>query len=55
MLPGSLTVSDESADVIEAEFKFRLREKTDRNPQVISAVDEFTVSEQVKKQDANFK
>ena len=55
MLPGSLVVSDEGADVLEAEFKFRLREKIDRNPQVISVVDEFTVSEQVKKQDTEFK
>lgn len=36
MIPGSLTVSDESADVMEAEFKFRLREKVNRNPQTFN-------------------
>lgn len=33
MLPGSLQTSDESADLMEVEFRFRLREKVNRNPQ----------------------
>ena len=37
MVPGSLTVTDGQNDLTEAEFKFRLREKVNRDVQVIDA------------------
>ncbi len=55
MVPGSLTVIDESADMLEAEFKFRLREKIDRKPQVIDVTEEFPTGGQILKIDSEFK
>lgn len=55
MIPGSLVVSDESADIIEAEFKFRLREKISRKPQVISTTSEDFEAAQVVQADTVFK
>lgn len=55
MLPGSLTVSDEGADLTECEFKFRLREKVNRAPQVIDVGGEINMSEQVVATDTVFK
>lgn len=55
MLPGSLAVSDESADVLAAEFQFRLREKVNRNPQTIAASGEIAADAQVAATDTEFK
>lgn len=55
MLPGSLTTSDESADVLEAEFKFRLREKIDRNPQIFNVDQEIQRDVKLEKRDSEFK
>lgn len=55
MIPGSLTVSDESADLIEIEFSFRLREKINRNPQAITAVEEAVLSTRIIRTDTIFK
>lgn len=55
MLPGSLTVSDESADTLECEFKFRLREKVDRNPNIINITSEEFEQQQVVTIDTVFK
>ena len=55
MVPGSLTVSDESADVTEAEFKFRMREKVNRNPQVINITGEVDPAARVAANDTVFK
>ena len=55
MLPGSLTVSDEGSDLAECEFKFRLREKTNRDPQVINVGGEINISEQIVANDTVFK
>jgi hypothetical protein len=55
MLPGSLTVSDEGSDLTECEFKFRLREKVNRAPQVIEVGGEINMSEQIVATDTVFK
>lgn len=55
MLPGSLTVSDDGTDLTECEFKFRLREKVNRAPQVIDVGGEINMSEQVVATDTVFK
>jgi len=55
MVPGSLTVLDESEDVISCEFKFRLREKVNRNPDIISITSEEFAAEQVVTIDTVFK
>lgn len=55
MLPGSLTVSDEGADITECEFKFRLREKVNRAPQVIDVGGEINMTEQIVATDTVFK
>lgn len=38
MIPGSLIVSDESEDLAECEFQFRLRKKVNRKKQIITEV-----------------
>lgn len=55
MVPGSLTVSDESSDLVECEFKFRLREKTNRAPQIIDVGGEINMSEQLVATDTVFR
>ena len=55
MLPGSLTTSDEGSDLTECEFKFRLREKVNRAPQVIEVGGEINMSEQIVATDTVFK
>ena len=55
MMPGSLTVSDEGADLTECEFKFRLREKVNRAPQVIDVGGEINMTEQIVATDTVFK
>lgn len=55
MVPGSVTTSDESDDVLSCEFKFRLREKINRNPQFISTTDSMDTQEQVVATDTIFK
>lgn len=55
MLPGSLTTSDEGSDLTECEFKFRLREKVNRNSQVINVGGEINMSEQIVATDTVFK
>ena len=55
MVPGSLTVSDESSDLTECEFKFRLREKTNRAPQIIDVGGEINMSEQLVATDTVFR
>ncbi len=55
MIPGSMTLENGEEDVLECEFKFRLREKVSRNPQVIATTDELEVGSQIMKQDTVFK
>ncbi len=55
MVPGSLTVSDEGSDLVECEFKFRLRDKTNRYPQVITVSGEIDMSTQVVATDTVFR
>lgn len=55
MLPGSLVTSDESADVLECEFKFRLREKVNRNPDIINVTGDEIATAQVVRLDTLFK
>ena len=55
MLPGSLTVSDEGDDLTECEFKFRLREKVNRDPQTIDIGGEIDMSEQIIAADTVFR
>jgi len=54
MIPGSLTVSDESASVMEAEFKFRMREKVNRAPQLFNVATEFDPAVKVIAKDTLF-
>ena len=55
MVPGSLTVLDESEDVTACEFKFRFREKVNRNPDIISVTGEEFAAAQVVTTDTIFK
>ena len=55
MVPGSVTTSDESEDVLSCEFKFRLREKINRNPQLIPTTEPMDTQEQVVATDTIFK
>ena len=55
MVPGSLTVSDEGSDLVECEFKFRLREKTNRAPQIIEVGGEINMLEQIVATDTVFR
>ena len=55
MVPGSVTSSDESEDVLSCEFKFRLREKVNRDPQLIPTTDPMDTQEQVVATDTIFK
>lgn len=55
MIPGSLTVSDEDPDLVEAEFKFRLREKVNRSPQHVASVDEDASVVQIIRTDTVFR
>ena len=55
MVPGSVTTSDESEDVLSCEFKFRLREKINRNPQFIPTTDPMETQGQVVATDTIFK
>lgn len=54
MIPGSLTVSDESADMLDAEFKFRLREKVNRAPQTFNVTSEIDPATKVIANDTLF-
>lgn len=55
MLPGSLVTSDESSDVLECEFKFRLREKVNRDVQIFNAGSAIDTAAQVMRTDTLFK
>ena len=55
MVPGSLTIGDEGSDLTECEFKFRLREKINRNPQLIPTTEPMDTQEQVVATDTIFK
>lgn len=55
MIPGSLIVSDESSDLIEAKFQFRLRERINRNPQTISSINEDEETGQIIRTDTIFR
>lgn len=55
MLPGSLVTSDESSDVLECEFKFRLREKVNRNAQKFDVGSAIDTAAQVMRTDTLFK
>lgn len=55
MIPGSVTLSDESDFLTECEFKFRLREKVNRNPQVIFTADSDFEDGQVVRTDTVFR
>jgi len=55
MIPGSITLSDESNFLSECEFKFRLREKVNRKPQVFELTDGLDTTSQILKQDTVFK
>lgn len=55
MVPGSLVLENEAEDVLECEFKFRLREKVNRKPQIIEITDALEPTSQIMKQDTIFK
>lgn len=55
IIPGSITLSDESNFLSECEFKFRLREKVNRKPQVFELTDGLDTTSQILKQDTVFK
>lgn len=55
MIPGSMVLGDGAKDVLECEFKFRLREKVNRKPQVFVTTDELDVDSQIMKLDTVFK
>lgn len=55
MLPGSLVTKDEGADVLECEFKFRMREKVNRNPDIILVSDTDFAQKKVVTTDTLFK
>ena len=55
MVPGTLTIGDEGSDLTECEFKFRLREKVNRDPQTIDVGGEINMSEQIVATDTVFR
>lgn len=55
MLPGSLQTSDEGADLMEAEFKFRLRDKVNRNPQMLQIAEIIEPTQQIMSHDTTLK